>query len=222
MTTESLLQAGIAAAKVGNIAEASKLLVQVVQADPNSESGWFWLGLCCTSPAQREFCFQKVLAIDPQHAGAKRQLEILHSEMTPLRASTSIPASDTGTRAPTPPFTEPPQDRLPINEKANQPTQVEKSLRSRSQKKNNNWLVWASLGLGVFALMAVAGIFILGKMINVGTRPSAENQIPTLVPTIVTAIPTASYQPTFQGTGCKFQPPEKSQVSCGYVIVPED
>src|SRR5436190_17470618 len=117
MTTESLLQAGIAAAKAGDIAQASKLLVQVVQADPNSELGWFWLGLCCTSPARREFCFQKVLAIDPQHAGANHQLEILHGGTTPLRVSTSIPASDTGTRAPTPPFTEPPQARLPIKEK---------------------------------------------------------------------------------------------------------
>jgi len=222
MTTQSLLQAGIAAVNAGEIAQASKLLLQVVQADPNSELGWFWLGLCRTPPAQREFCFQRVLAINPKHAEAKRQLDLLHGGTTPLRASTSSPASDTGTRAQTPSFTEPPQDLLPINEKANQPVRVEKSFRSSSQKKNNNWLIWAGMGLGVFACLALAGIFILGKMMNAGTRPSVENQIPSVVPTVVTAMPATSYQPTFQGTDCRFQTPEKSQVSCGYVIVPED
>src|SRR6185369_5078013 len=173
MTTQSLLQMGIAAAKAGDIPRASKLLIQVVQADPSSELGWFWLGLCRTPPAQREFCFQKVLEINPQHEEARRQLDLLHAGTTPLGAATSTPASDTGTRAQ---LTEPSQDPLAINERADQPARVEKSPRSRSQNKNK-WLFWAGMGLGAFVCLAIAGIFIFGKMMNAGTRPSAENQI---------------------------------------------
>src|SRR5512134_1739560 len=77
MTTEELLQAGITAAKTGEITTASNLLIQVVQTDPNSELGWLWLGLCRTVPEQREYCFRKVLAINPQNSEARRQMESL-------------------------------------------------------------------------------------------------------------------------------------------------
>ena len=59
MSNEELLRAGIAAAKASDISTASKLLMQVVKADPNSELGWFWLGLCRTDPKQREYCFRQ-------------------------------------------------------------------------------------------------------------------------------------------------------------------
>ena len=49
MTEEELLQSGISAAKAGETKKAAALLAQVVQADPASEEGWFWLGIACQS-----------------------------------------------------------------------------------------------------------------------------------------------------------------------------
>ena len=78
MTAEELLRAGVTAAKAGDIERASKILAQVVQANPNSELGWLWLGLCRTVPEQREYCLRRVLAINPQNTEARRQMGLLH------------------------------------------------------------------------------------------------------------------------------------------------
>src|SRR6266545_2034887 len=97
MPTEELLKAGVSAAKAKDMATASKLLMQVVQADPNSELGWLWLGLCRTVPEQREYCFRRVLAINPQNSEAERQIRLLHqpavnsATIKPLTSPISTP-----------------------------------------------------------------------------------------------------------------------------------
>ena len=75
MSIEETFQAGIAAAKSGDLARAAILFGQVVQADPHSEQGWLWLGLCCSPPDRREYCFRRVLALNPNNAEARSQLE---------------------------------------------------------------------------------------------------------------------------------------------------
>src|SRR6266542_6829074 len=103
MNTEELRRAGITAARAGDIATASKLLMQVVQSDPNSELGWLWLGLCRTVPQQREYCFRRVLAINPQNSEAERQIRLLHQPA--VNSATIKPLTSPIS---TPPFVEPP------------------------------------------------------------------------------------------------------------------
>ena len=74
MQNDDMLQAGIAAAKAGDLARANSLLAQVVRADPRSEEGWLWLGRSRTSPEQRAFCFNQVLAINPANLEARQEL----------------------------------------------------------------------------------------------------------------------------------------------------
>jgi pimeloyl-ACP methyl ester carboxylesterase len=82
MSKEENIRAGIAAAKSGDLVRAAAYFAQVVQEDPQSEQGWFLLGASCSDPAQREYCFRRVLTINPGHAGAKQLLERL-SEPAP-------------------------------------------------------------------------------------------------------------------------------------------
>src|SRR5574337_2138681 len=77
MTVEKLLQEGIAAAQAGDLKTANALLAQVVQRDPKSEQGWLWLGMCQTIAERREYCFRRVLSLNPNNAEAQRQMQSL-------------------------------------------------------------------------------------------------------------------------------------------------
>jgi pimeloyl-ACP methyl ester carboxylesterase len=77
LSQADILQAGIAAVKSGDRERAAGLLAQVIKADPNSEEGWYWLGLSLSAPDQRDYCFRRVLALNPDHGKARQQLERL-------------------------------------------------------------------------------------------------------------------------------------------------
>lgn len=88
MTDAELLQAGISAAKAGDTKRAASLFMQVVRANPDSEDGWFCLGLVCQSPERRNYCFKRVLALNPSNAKARQLLD------TPEPAPPSPPDSE--------------------------------------------------------------------------------------------------------------------------------
>src|SRR5687768_7521990 len=136
MTTEQLLTAGIAAAKAKDIAEASKLLVQVVQTDPNSELGWLWLGLCRTAPQQREYCFRRVLFINPHNQEAKRQLELLGKPTDNLQVAKPLDSQSASTHVPVPSLVEPTKDILPASQKTSLSRQNKKPVSQKLQRKN--------------------------------------------------------------------------------------
>jgi len=73
----SLLQQGIQATKTGDHALARKLLVQVVQRDPNNEMAWIWLAQAMESPSQRLDCLRQVLRINPQNEPVRRAVQAL-------------------------------------------------------------------------------------------------------------------------------------------------
>jgi pimeloyl-ACP methyl ester carboxylesterase len=222
MATEELLQAGIAAARAGDINKASKLLIQVVQKDPNSESGWFWLGLCREVPKHREYCFRRVLAINPQNVDARHQIEFLHrSAINSQEVQTLTPAND-APRGSAPQFIEPLKNSSSKEQKTNEPPPAKKTVHPKPGKKGGNRFIWVILGLVTFACIAAAGIFVLARMINSANTPVIVNQPPTSIPTTAVATSIPNYQPEFQATACDFQIPEQSWVTCGFVVVPEN
>jgi pimeloyl-ACP methyl ester carboxylesterase len=213
MTTEELLRAGIAAAKAGDAAQASKLLIQVVQSDPNSELGWLWLGFCRTVPEQREYCFRRVLAINPQNADARRQLGAPNAPAIqpapPISHAANVPASDS---------VEPLKAREPVSPKIGTPQPVKKTAPPKARRKSNSTLIWAGAAFGLCACIAVAGMVVFWGIWNVRNAPAPVPPSPTVVP----VTPTPSYVPVFQSAPCNFRTPDKARVDCGFVIVPED
>ena len=76
---QSRLNAGIEAARSGNLAEARRLLQQVLSSDPNNEVAWMWMASAVTSPAERRVCLERALQINPGNARAKEALRRLEA-----------------------------------------------------------------------------------------------------------------------------------------------
>ena len=83
MSKEENLRAGIEAAKAGDKARAAAFFAKVVKEDPNSEQGWFLLGSSLTDSEKQEFCYRRVLAINPLHSEAQQLLENLTKPAPP-------------------------------------------------------------------------------------------------------------------------------------------
>jgi hypothetical protein len=74
MADDSLLREGIAAVRSGDRARGRALLSKVVLENPESEAAWWYLGLSIDDNQQRLYCFKKVLALNPNHRGARARL----------------------------------------------------------------------------------------------------------------------------------------------------
>ena len=74
MSTDDTLKAGIAALNAGRLAQAAALFAEVLEIEPQSEQAWLGLGFSVTAPDQREYCFRRVLAINPNNHNAREQL----------------------------------------------------------------------------------------------------------------------------------------------------
>jgi len=71
---ENQLRRGIALAIAGKNVEARSILSQVVQDDPWSATGWFWLARAVETEEQQRYCLEKTLRIDPQNEAARQVL----------------------------------------------------------------------------------------------------------------------------------------------------
>jgi pimeloyl-ACP methyl ester carboxylesterase len=77
MTNDELIQEGIEAIQAGKLTVAAAVFATVVKADPSSEQGWYWLGQCCQSREQSEYCYRRVLALNPRNLDARHELDLL-------------------------------------------------------------------------------------------------------------------------------------------------
>ncbi len=107
MPNDALLQAGLTAARAGDIETAVVLFVRLVKQDPSSEQGWLGLGFCFSDPSQRAYCFRRVLAINPDNPQAKQALELLENPILPSSPAVSLPV------IPVPENSEPVQEPTP-------------------------------------------------------------------------------------------------------------
>ena len=99
MTNDALLQAAITAARAGDLEEAAILFARLVKEEPSSEQGWLGLGFCFSDKKRREYCFQRVLAINPNNQPARQALGLLEnpiSAQAPTIQSQPSPAPATG------------------------------------------------------------------------------------------------------------------------------
>ena len=81
----TLLAQGIDALKAGDKARARDLLTRAIQHNPRDERAWLWMSGAVETDWDRRRCLERVLAINPQNAAARRGLASLAS------ASTSAP-----------------------------------------------------------------------------------------------------------------------------------
>ena len=102
MSEEDIIKAGISAVKSGDLTRAASLFAQIVKENPSSERGWFLLGMSCATLEQREYCLRRVLAINPNHSDARKQL----AGLAKPASTASVPA---WTARDSKPFVSPPK-----------------------------------------------------------------------------------------------------------------
>ncbi len=209
MSEDQILQAGIAALKSGDKARAMSLFAQLVKEHPNSERGWFLLGMSVTSAEQRDYCFQRVLTINPNNQDVKKQLALLSKptpappppawvsqpaprieplqqpKQTPISEEKSKSVSPFSTQDPKDDFEQPREAAFDASPSVQPSTKAEKpkqSAKKRSVIKTVFLPLVATVlfGLCVFTIAALAFPKTLNQFL--ATVPSGENAdlLPTL------------------------------------------
>jgi hypothetical protein len=95
MSTNDILEQGIAALKVGQKAEARHLLEQVVQQDKDNETAWLWLSGAVDTDRDRIRCLRETLRINPNNQHARRGLEMLESKAPTPRPAQPVEGKPT-------------------------------------------------------------------------------------------------------------------------------
>lgn len=241
MSEQQLLQAGVSALKANDRQKALAIFAQLVQQYPQSERGWFLLGMSMDAKDKRLYCLQRVLTLNPNNQEAKNQIALL-SPPKPVPPAPTFPHTETST-ARVPAFiNEAEAEFEEFPEELNQP-QVEsepeihvKPQSVKRQKKNNNGILIAAVigGLCILSVAAVAGFSMLNRRSapaaplpvsqSTATMPAIEATPPTVTPPtpLPTALPTIAYTPRFEPAPCQFDAPPGVSVTCGYAIVPEN
>jgi hypothetical protein len=87
MPTTDLLQQGLAAARVGDIEDARRLLKAATEQTPDNVEAWLGLAGVIEALTEKEACFRQVLAIDPENNEAKAGLALVQQKL----ASQTVP-----------------------------------------------------------------------------------------------------------------------------------
>ena len=192
MSTEELLKAGIAAAKANDSVGASNLLSQVVRADPNSELGWLWLGYCREVPQQREYCFRKALSINPENVEAKRQIEILNHPVVSFRDSNPTTPLSNSSRV---------SNTLVVETPNTAPLHPKETSSRKARRSNNKTFIWVGIGIIILFCIAVVGIVLFVRTMNLENLGQAPSLALSLtVTSIVSSTP--NYTSGFEANPC--------------------
>ena len=84
--TDELLIRGTGAARDGDREQARFFLDWVLRDDPTPEqsaTAWYWLSRIADDPAEQRRCLEQVLALDPLHPEARRDLALLDGRLQP-------------------------------------------------------------------------------------------------------------------------------------------
>jgi hypothetical protein len=105
-----LTQQGITALQANDKARAHDLLGKALHIEPHNEQAWLWLSGAVQSDAERRYCLERVLVLNPHNAAAQRGIAILPAalpvspfpEQTPPAAPEPAPALSAPPAGPAP------------------------------------------------------------------------------------------------------------------------
>ncbi len=93
---DQLVDAGIAAARNGQPAEARSRLTKAVEQAPDNVRAWLWLSSVVDDPKDQERCLQQALAVAPEHAAARKGLALLQRRIVTASLKAGIAATQAG------------------------------------------------------------------------------------------------------------------------------
>jgi hypothetical protein len=80
-TIKDLVQHGLAAARVGDVEDARRLLTQATQQRPDNIEAWLGLAGVVESLEEKKRCFSQALQLDPDNAEAKAGLALVERKL---------------------------------------------------------------------------------------------------------------------------------------------
>ncbi|MBI3170468.1 MAG: alpha/beta fold hydrolase [Chloroflexi bacterium] len=194
MSEQELIQAGISALKANDKQRAVSILAQVVQQYPQSERGWFLLGMSVDDVQKRTYCLQRVLTLNPNNPDAKKQLALLsppkpapptpawaaqpeppRRQPDPISRPIPVPLPEKPTNLNASAFyTDEDEDAFiePVKEAVQPVPNPPKANAPAKKKKSNPAILIASI-VGI-CILAVAGIGALAILTNGVGRPSSQ------------------------------------------------
>jgi hypothetical protein len=87
-----LTQQGIAALQSNDKHRAHAMLGQAVQIEPHNELAWLWLSGAVATDAERRYCLEQVLVINPRNSAAQRGMELLPPTLPVSPIAQELPA----------------------------------------------------------------------------------------------------------------------------------
>ncbi len=88
---QTLIREAVVSAKAGNKAWARDCLSRVLRMDPRNEAAWLWLSSVLETPAEKRFCLEKVLSINPDNVQAQAGLRYLGQQSKSPAAIARLP-----------------------------------------------------------------------------------------------------------------------------------
>jgi tetratricopeptide (TPR) repeat protein len=77
------INSGITAFHSGNRKAALQIFAEIVKSDPRNETAWLWLAASVDDVDQKEFCFSKVLEINPNNESAQKAILQIKKTLPP-------------------------------------------------------------------------------------------------------------------------------------------
>lgn len=215
--TDTVLQDGIAAARLGDKRQARELLTQAVRQNPNSATAWLWLGGVLDTPQARAYCLRQVLTFEPGNVLAQHGLAAIEAAgPAPVMVAQAVPAPEPApvmvAQAGLAPEPAPAVDQLPPAQPVPMPrlAQVRSRLRQalarppRPARRLRLARLWSQTRfwqvlVACLGFIAVSMIALL--VYTLVTPPAAKSQIAsgTGEPLLLAAMPAhqATLRPTF-------------------------
>jgi len=174
---DNLLQQGISAAKAGDRARAFQLLKRATQDSTMAEQAWLWLSGVVDIDAERLFCLDNALRINPNNGPAQSKATALRQKgifpSTPTPPYSTSPASDPLMRTAVPQPTAPSQS-IQRDLKPYQPKVAESPLTNGGSQQDHS-------ALYKFAAMELAKKqstqVVVRKLTDQGVTPAVANKI---------------------------------------------
>jgi tetratricopeptide (TPR) repeat protein len=166
--SDDVIKEAVEAIQKGDRRRARRLLGQVVNADPDNLSAWWYLAAALEDSEQRIHCLKQVLRIQPDHAEAKQvlsQLERRIAQVTPPTGTTR-PVADAY------------QDRLSDHLLVSKP-ESESELESESKPLGDVTVAAISIGVALLAIAIAVVLALTGHAADFIGSPEIDLQ-PTL------------------------------------------
>jgi tetratricopeptide (TPR) repeat protein len=100
-TGPDLIEQAIQSFRAGNKQQAARTLALLIKNEPANEQAWWWLAACVDSIGQKTDCYQRILRINPLHAGARTALLDLQANQPPPEPDSSAVGMVDPSNAPT-------------------------------------------------------------------------------------------------------------------------